>query len=421
MSNPNIERHRNVFAQKTVVFLVFIYVVLSGYTKNDGSEAGILSRVVYADIFALFIIALFVFRFRWKFTKELILFAPLLFFAACSIALNGANSSGTLEVLILAFLWVFSIALYNVCDTYMENPGKVLLELFMIGSALLAIGGLVEFFLIPNIFGKMAAGGLTGTFRNTGQSGAFYGVALAVIIPGILSGMLRRNILSLFCALIIVFALIMTMKRSAYIGFAIGAALFLARQALSGSGEERKVAFYTAFLAIFIGLAVKIAFDWALVNVDFMAERYARKISQDGVEYFYTSFYRDNLGGGIKAFLDKPILGVGFGNIMGIYTELEIHSTYLTVLAQAGFLGFAAYATFIANWMRQTVIYAGNRTVNSKFLWYAVPFLFGLLISWSYTYHLRKREFWIAFVIISLVISQVRRERMSVSDRYPAC
>jgi hypothetical protein len=31
------------------------------------------------------------------------------------------------------------------------------------------------------------------------------------------------------------------------------------------------------------------------------------------------------------------------------------------------------------------------------------PFVIGWLISWGYTYHLRKREFWIAFAIISIV------------------
>jgi hypothetical protein len=51
----------------------------------------------------------------------------------------------------------------------------------------------------------------------------------------------------------------------------------------------------------------------------------------------------------------------------------------------------------------------------SDYLYNIYPFLLGCLISWIYTYHLRKREFWIMVGVLVIVNYQVKKRQRELA------
>jgi hypothetical protein len=72
------------------------------------------------------------------------------------------------------------------------------------------------------------------------------------------------------------------------------------------------------------------------------------------------------------------------------------------------------YMLFMANLIVSTLRAAGRYCKEASLRLYFSPFLAGLIISWAYTYHLRKREFWIAFMLLVLcsIVSEVKRREL---------
>ena len=94
---------------------------------------------------------------------------------------------------------------------------------------------------------------------------------------------------------------------------------------------------------------------------------------------------------------------------MGRYERHEVHSTYLKIIGETGLLGIVPYLLFL--FFTLSMLFSKKIFVQESsgihpwfaFLMELRPFVIGWLISWGYTYHLRKREFWIAFAMISIV------------------
>jgi O-antigen ligase len=224
---------------------------------------------------------------------------------------------------------------------------------------------------------------------------------LAILVPAIMSGLIERKTVNIVLIGIITTALMLTFKRAALIGFAVGLLLFIVRLAISGSAKDRKTAAIFLIAIVLISPVLYMVFQYSIENVDAMRWRFEYKFRDDAVEDFSEGFFSDNLNAAMNALNDHPFFGAGLGNIIGQYTEkFELHSTYLSVLANTGLIGFAAYSVFMLSWVAGTYRYAGKNSPESRFLSYVLPFIFGLAISWIYTYHLRKREFWIMFFIV---------------------
>ena len=107
----------------------------------------------------------------------------------------------------------------------------------------------------------------------------------------------------------------------------------------------------------------------------------------------------------IKNLLSKKKLFFFHKKSIIIYTEkYEIHSTYMAVLSASGLVGFFIYIVYMFNILKK--VFAKYRVAEvSDFLFNLGVLYIGLMISWSYTYHLRKREFWILLIIILLVMA----------------
>lgn len=390
-----------------IYFILGLFTILSGITWTEG-EGGIASRLTYADIlgFCIVIYSLFLILIN----KNIILlpksyksYIPFLILMLISSIFSLKYEKAIFEYIVHIFIFIVSLSLINIAY-YSKNIdlSKVFISI-LYGSSLIAIIGLLHFFIFPSWF-PGTEGGLSGTFRNTGQAGAYFGVFLAILLPAFLSGKLKSNPLNIFLFSIIVLALIFTFKRAALLGFFSGLFFLMVITSFSLNKYDKKISAYCASLFFVFLMVISIFLSWGLENIPGMEHRIESKFNEDTVENFKDGFFAENLQVMSRAFWDKPILGVGFGNITGVYSEVyEIHSSYMSIVAAGGVLGFFAYFYFMFtffNTMKDKYINESYR----KYLYYFIPFFIGLIISWGYTYHLRKREFWILFMLVSLVV-----------------
>jgi O-antigen ligase len=406
------------------IFVFFTYFALSGYTianLTDGTiEAS--DRIVYADYVVFIIAFLTVLKLRIiRFSS-----ADLIFLAYLTVSLVGVFGSrnpdaGVVELLILFFTWATSVLLFHF---FINSPSIALSDVittFVYSSTVLAVLGLIKFFYWREMFGTPSYGGVVGTFRNTGQSGAYFGIALAIFIPAIFSGLIKRSYLNMVCIATVTVAIMLTFKRASLIGLFIGILVLAVKLVVSGSAKDRKTALFFLAAIVVASPLLYLTFQYSIDNVEMVQGRFNRKFNENSVEDFSEGFLADNLDAALAAISDHPFLGAGLGNIIGQYTsKYEIHSTYLSVLANTGLLGFALYAIFMGLFVVGTYRDGGKNTVEERFLSYIFPFILGLGVSWTYTYHLRKREFWILFFIIAACRYVVNQNRRTKNSPLPA-
>lgn len=407
--------------KKILPVVLLIYFVLSGYTASEDADGvrSAMDRIIYADIFGIIIAIMGVLTLRKiYFTPSHLMY--LVYLALALVGVFGARNpaAGTVELLVLAFNWAVSLALLNLIMNNGRLTASDIVQLFLFGGTVLAIAGFIQLFAYPDLFGEKPRGALSGTFRNTGQAGAYFGAVLAVSIPAMMSGLIKRNQINILCNVLILAALLLTFKRAALIGLSLGAVLFAISLLALGSARDRKIAVGFLALCVVAGPILYYLFQYSIENVESMRWRFEYKFRSDAVEDFSEGFFSDNLTATGYALSDHPFMGSGLGNIIGQYTDkFEIHSTYLSVLANTGLAGFAIYLIFMGVWITDIIKNSGKQLAEQRYLAYFMPFLVGLLVSWTYTYHLRKREFWIIFIIALMCGYAVRSAKKLRADR----
>lgn len=396
-----------------VAIVLFTYFVLSGVTLVSGEAGqGIMGRLIMADIFMVGFAALTALSLRkLYFPKEYAIY--LLFIVLFGIA--GTRSylpqQSAIELAVHLWAWLSSLVIFNVLALNAQKNLRIGLLLFLMSSATLGTLGLIQFFIFPDMLSGRAVGGLVGSFRNTGQSGAYFGMAMALIVPAMLSGLIKTNRYTLVMAIIVGIAFLFCLKRSSLIGFAIGYVGLLGLLLVYGNVRYKKYAFYLVVVSLIAMPIIYFMFQWGLENVKALQWRAEAKFRADTLEKFREGFFDENLSAAMAAFGDKPFLGVGLGNIAGIYTaKYEIHSTYIKILATGGIAGVIVYLAFLGTWTKSIISNINQRSQEAIFLLYFSPFLFGLITSWIYTYHLRKREFWIVYAFV-VMISHIAQQR----------
>jgi hypothetical protein len=392
--------------------VLFLYFLLSGYTLVDGEVGkGILGRVTYSDFLGLLIIFIAIISAgSYLLPIQYIAYLPFMLAALLSLVVSGSVSQGSIEYLIHLYIWCVSLAILNLIIISTNYVFDKIFLAYLTACFLLALGGLIQYLYMPNLFPSNVAGGVVGTFRNTGQSGSFFGLCLAVLVPAFLSGLLKKNPLNLFMFATILLAFLFTFKRAAYLGFGSGLILLLLLLMVFGSKQDKlRAVFIMIGLAVMVPL-ITLLFQWGVENIQYFEWRYRAKLGADAAEKVQ-EFLLKNVDATFQAFSDHPFLGTGWANIIGEYTEKhEIHSTYLSILAQLGLLGAFCYAFYIIILVRSVLLAAGRHSKEALFAFYFSPFLFGLMLSWGYTYHLRKREFWIAFALLTACCLIARRQ-----------
>lgn len=405
--------------QELVVrFLAFLFFLLAGITWVSGEVGqGLYGRLTVADVFGTFIIAAAFIQYALSSKRVILLpqvylsYLPLVFLFLIGVLLSSFPDRGALEALIHVFILLVSIALANLAirADFSNMLEKLLVDLLRAG-AILAVIGLLHFFVFPQWFSG-SIGGLSGTFRNTGQAGSFFGTYIAVLVPAFLVGLIKPKLVNVALLSILFLALVFTFKRAALIGLIVGVIFLAISMLLSGSIRDKKYSLYILSTVLLLAPFIIILYSWGLENIDSMQWRVEKKFGEDAAEQFSEGFMLENIRAALSAFEARPLLGVGLGNVAGIFSEkYEVHSTYLKILACGGILGMLAYCWFVVN-LFYALIKSSAKDVYSRYLSYLVPMTLGLLVSWAYTYHLRKREFWVLVSIV--VIAGVLQKRSS--------
>jgi O-antigen ligase len=334
------------------------------------------------------------------------------------IGITGSEfpSSSFNEVIILLFLVAVSQSIFSV-----YSNEKDLMTLFiglawvnLIASFIGIYDSYFTSFGLPRIFNARADGEALSGFRNAGQAGAFMQITLFIVYAFMRTNLKNRlnrpNKILFRTSLIIGFLFfVLTGKVAAYIGAGAGVLLYLVM--------KRRLSSFVSVLLLFIGLV------WLFNELPNIAPQINKRIfakvrtrilepmelSDTHSKVKGTAFINRNFESALTAFNDNPITGSGIGGFMGRYERHEVHSTYLKIIGETGLLGIVPYLLFL--FFTLSMLFSKKIVVQESsgihpwfaFLMELRPFVIGWLISWGYTYHLRKREFWIAFAMISIV------------------
>jgi O-antigen ligase len=388
--------------------LIFLTLsILTSFITQTFAEGGIMKRITVADMFGFIAFIVFLGLNRFFSTSGYRSAFFIVFAFAFGLFQTGNLGQTLTELLVLLFLIFSSITLYSV---YRSPEGFIqLINLIIYTGLITSFFGFYGFIAmitgLPNIFPGRASGEIMSGFRNAGQAGAYILIFLSILLPFYFSSASklldqRHKFLLLLAIYCLIIYLFLTAKIAAYIGFAFCIAL---------SAMQRRRYGYVFVILIVSGLIFII---WQ--NLESLApdvyERINIKIEtritnnlndENDIE---DGFIAKNLKEALVVFNDHPLTGSGIGGFQGIYDYHEVHSTYFKIMGETGLTGLIAYTIFIIALM-------GNFSKVRKFkknnpyadyLWNLQPFLLGCAVSWAYTYHLRKREFWILFAVISI-------------------
>jgi hypothetical protein len=395
-----------------VKLLLTLFIFLSFITKSIGGidhSNPILSRLTYSDIFGVLAIMIgfsqllkgiktcnrFLSLYTASFILVFFMFLPILF------SLNIIST--LLENSIIIFLVFISILIFQ---NYKYKLTGSLFPLIINTTIAASFIGFYDIFAVniglPRLFDSRSSGEVISGFRNAGQAGAFFLVFLTILIPLHYSNL--KNALSKTYQILLKVALVSSIiflfstgKIAAYIGFVFGLFLFLITK------RDFKSLFYTSIFVVLISTGFN---HLESVTPDFH-NRINRKIESRIIQNYNgeseNKFIQNNFNGALQAFYDNPISGSGMGAFYGNYGRYEVHSTYFKILGEGGLIVTLPYIIFVLVFLK---IFPKIKTTNNPYLIYLkfmFPFILGCMISWGYTYHLRKREFWILISVIAIV------------------
>ncbi len=401
------------------VFLI-LFLILS-FITHPVVPVGIhtlFSRITYGDIFGgiailMYLPVLIDTLFKQRNISPIFIAGGVLLLALFLPIYFSLNPQATaVECLILLFLllvaWCMSI----------EFENSLLTIIFPLISSIVIVATFIgvydlsaTYYDLVRIFPEKEnyPGVMMSGFRNSGQAGSYMQVMLTVLIPlrfsqlyGKISSYSKKLLnISLCCGIVF---LHLTAKYSAIIGMVIGIVLFLII-------NFRNYKILSIFSFALIGLVIvtfllKFAIPPSYERIVYKFEnRIENRIDQNDIKNeTQDNFIVSNFSAGIEAFKDRPLIGTGLGAFYKTKHTHEVHSTYMKMLAETGIIGLIGYAYFIYHFIllllkgRRSSFIEGRSYINVM-----IPFLIGCFVSWSYTYHLRKREFWILLVVIFLI------------------
>jgi O-antigen ligase len=260
--------------------------------------------------------------------------------------------------------WIELAAVYLIGASLLDTPPRrrTLMAWLLVAATSQAAVGLVQsvWHLGPAHF--MIGGALMrayGTFEQPNPFGGYLGLHLPLVVALMLFGLggaaqRRWRIAAGVAALAIGLALFITLSRGAWVGQIV--ALLLVVCAGSLAARHAVITFGALGLLALAGL-------WPLLPPEFSGRLVSIAANAvDFTELQNATITPDNWAvlervsqwyAGWQMFLANPILGVGVGNYNAAYDDYRLdqwplalghaHNHYLTVAAEAGMLGLAAY------------------------------------------------------------------------------
>jgi hypothetical protein len=399
----------------------YAFVIGSIWPDPFGSVgAGLLGRVVPADLAGAALIVCWLLRVLKRET-----YIPRLVFgytAFLAVILLGVVTSldpdqTIIELTIHVFLGLVCVALVN---TFLSVNGfRDLISSLSVALVLASILGFWNLFVVTAAVGTAApVAGATSGFRNTGQAGAYALIGLCVLIPFRLSRLYStanraRRMLTTLAVILGLAFIISTVKVAALIGLAALLAGTALRAPKLGFRKMLGAATVLSLLLLATGYVLFVYRpDWR----DYANHKFETRLDRNEAD---EGFLGTNWRAALVAFEANPLCGSGVGGFASYGDGYEVHSTYLKMLGECGLLGIAGYSLFIWQFLTLTAFRLRRLTHGpySDFLDAFGVAVWGCLLSWAYTYHLRKREFWIAVALVCIASELSRRYERLQPDR----
>lgn len=406
---------------KKIFFILFVFLSFITQTIAEPGTNVILSRLTFSDVFgALGLVFGLKVLFEGFVSANMIsrVYQAALFMIFCffsPVLFSYSIQSTVVECVILLFLVFISVSIYKTFKDEFISSLLPLIIYTMITASILGYYDLVASAMgLPRIFPKRTDGEALSGFRNAGQAGAYFLVNLTVLIPLRFSKLyyfLRnrdKKMLSVALLLSLLF-IALTGKIAAYIGLLVGIFVYIV--------YKRNVRQFVLVVFGTIGLIVlwnNLEY-WMPDTYTRISYKYDARIVNNIETRGRGGFFEKNFGEAINSFVDRPLIGSGIGGFVGRYGRHEVHSTYLKMLGETGLFGALGYGIFLFSflWLFRIRKYR-KQNPYADYLWTMYPFIVGCLVSWSYTYHLRKREFWI--LISVLLITNYCARKYSTND-----
>ncbi len=312
---------------------------------------------------------------------------------------------GVVQTLILAFMYLLVLALYNLMIRYQLSPVYLLK---LVARATLVIG--------PWVLLAGAGGGdiqEAGPFRNRAHMANYMLTAFWLgLLYSLWPGIARRERLIAYGAMAAaLYPIAASGRRSVYLSMILGLAAISLSLLLAAGRRRRQVVAAIAVVLVVVGLFVTVGGRW-LPQLAFFQERIAgigdrlemaaRTTEEADAESNFLLLQRR---GALQAFRDRPLLGIGWG---GFYnspyspTGHELHSTPLRFLAELGIVGVALYLGLML-YLLMGPLYSFLLLRRGP---YAMPALAMLVALWSlaasyaYNRHITERTFWLLVVVV---------------------
>jgi hypothetical protein len=390
--------------QNSLRFLIACMLLSSfiTHTIDINSENLILSRMTISDAFGLLAIALFFvkrgFEKSWK-NKIPPVYLGAIIVVTCS-ALSFFTSlspkSTVFEVLILSYLVLLS---YVVCEV-LKSEIHFFIIILVSASFLAFTIGLYDLLAVNRnwftIFPNVNSYHVGSSFRYFGQAANYSFTMLTILIPLKYArltdkySLLKKRYINMTLVLGIFF-LLATGRISIILSFIIALGVFLVYT------RKARIIKDISSIVLLLGVFVTFAIYAMPKVVSNVINRFEQRITHRESGSLATDFIVDNFINTFISFFDNPWFGSGLGGFVNNYGPYEIHGTYLKMIGETGLIGFVGYLVFIVLFVKMCL------NVKTSYFYYFLPFLLGSLISWSYNYHLRKKEFWILFSFLVLL------------------
>ncbi len=389
--------------------LICLYAVASPITWTTGDASANLSeRFAVSDVVGCVFLCVMFLHLALKgggihVSATVVAAGVFLLCAGMGMFVTNSFSQTFAELAVLGFIMTIFFAGENAVQD--ERQLRTLLHVWVGASTFISLIGVWDqlHYVIgtPQIISRasnlVGATDAIATFRNHGQAGAYIMMVFFVALAywSARGGFRHSKFWWPVAMTVMLLFLMLTLKRAAIIGTAIGVVCWTGYALLRHPRSVLIVGM--SGLMVFAG----VAFFLSSRN---LSERFWFKFQSaiESTDIEKSSFIASNWGEAFASFEKNPVVGRGYGNTVVTADQHETHSTYLKMLGEGGLLGIIGYFVL----MTTTLWYFRAAVMNSspwgKFLANLAPLLVGAVVSWGYIYHLRKREFWITMLIIAV-------------------
>jgi O-antigen ligase len=299
--------------------------------------------------------------------------------------------SGTFIRAILVF-----IVIVNVVRT--EARLKVLLSVSIITAVLLSIGAINEYRLgLMTIEGYRAGGRGTGLFGNTNDLALFVVTMLPLSVAFFFGsrGPLRKATHAI-CAVLMIFAVVLSYSRGAFLGVLVAFAFFAFK---IGRRSKIEIAAVVLIAAAGMILVAPSGYGSRLLSI------FIPELDPNGS----ADARRGELLRSTYVALRHPLLGIGPGNYQPnmSYRGLVTHNSYTQVASEMGLIALTLYTMFIVKPLRKLSAIARQTfgvTEDARFYYLALGLQASLLVYMVSSFFLSVPYVWNVYYLVGYAV-----------------